>query len=79
MKRKIIVTGIILAIFCTAFLSVAVATFLLVDWTDEGSQVYPGGTVLRNAAGDVMRVSLGEGDVDCRSLEEVCCGGDFWC
>ena len=38
----------------------------IVDWTDEGSGEYPGGTVLRNAAGDVMRVSLGEGDVDCR-------------
>ena len=37
-----------------------------VDWTDEGSDDYPGGTVLRNAAGEVMRVSLGEGDVDCR-------------
>ena len=37
-----------------------------VDWTDESADVYPGGTVLRNAAGEVMRVSLGEGDVDCR-------------
>ena len=36
------------------------------DWSDEGSGTYPGGTVLRNAAGEVMRVSLGEGDVDCR-------------
>ena len=36
------------------------------DWTDEGCDIYPGGTVLRNAAGEVMRVSLGEGDVDCR-------------
>ena len=37
-----------------------------VEWTDEGADAYPGGTVLRNAAGEVMRVSLGECDVDCR-------------
>ena len=37
-----------------------------VDWTGEGADVYPGGTILRSSAGNVMRVSLGEGDVDCR-------------
>jgi len=50
--------------------AVAIAAFAAVwtaaDWTDDGADVYSGGTVLRNAAGDVMRVSLGEGDVDCR-------------
>ena len=37
-----------------------------VGWTPEGSAAYPGGTVLRDAAGGVLRVSLGPGDVDCR-------------
>ena len=44
----------------------AAAVFLAVGWTDEGCDIYPGGTVLRNSDGNVMRVSLGEGDVDCR-------------
>ena len=42
------------------------ALWWTVEWTDEGADAYPGGTVLRNAAGEVMRVSLGECDVDCR-------------
>ena len=38
-----------------------------VDWrTEPAAEVYPGGTVLCDAAGEVMRVSLGPGDVDCR-------------
>ena len=38
----------------------------LVDWDEAPSTAYPGGTVLRDAAGEVMRVALGPGDVDCR-------------
>ncbi|MGN0853740.1 MAG: transglycosylase domain-containing protein [Kiritimatiellia bacterium] len=38
----------------------------VVDWTPAGSDVYPGGVVLRDAAGRVLRVSLGANDVDCR-------------
>ena len=43
----------------------AVSWFVL-DWTDEGAERYPGGIVLRDSAGNVLRVSLGPGDVDCR-------------
>ncbi len=32
----------------------------------DESEVYPGGTIMRDAAGKVLRVSLGPGDVDCR-------------
>ena len=42
------------------------ASSLLIDWTDSGADDYAGGTVLRDAAGRVMRVSLGPGDTDCR-------------
>jgi len=42
-----------------------------IDWPDDGADVYPGGIVLRDAAGDVLRVSLGEGDVDCRPYYEA--------
>ena len=42
------------------------ACWLLIDWTDVDSDEYPGGIVLRDSAGRVMRVSLGENDVDCR-------------
>ena len=41
-------------------------SFLLIDWSDEGCDEYAGGVVLRDSVGEVMRVSLGEGDVDCR-------------
>ena len=43
-----------------------VLSWLLVDWTDEGSDRYAGGVILRDDAGNVLRVSLGAGDVDCR-------------
>ena len=43
-----------------------VLSWLLVDWTDEGTDRYPGGTVVRDNAGNVLRVSLGAGEVDCR-------------
>ena len=43
----------------------AVSLFAI-DWTDARVGEYPGGVVVRNSAGEVMRVSLGPGDVDCR-------------
>ena len=49
-----------------AGISTFAALWWTIDWTDAGSDVYPGGVVLRDAAGEVLRVSLGEGDVDCR-------------
>ena len=42
------------------------ASWLAIDWDETGSEEYPGGVVLRDSAGDVLRVSLGPGDVDCR-------------
>lgn len=41
-------------------------SWMLIDPCLEGADLYPGGTVLRDASGRVMRVSLGAGDVDCR-------------
>lgn len=43
-----------------------VVSWCVIDWTPEGSESYPGGVVLRDSAGTVIRVSLGPGDVDCR-------------
>lgn len=56
---------IILAALVSAVVFVAFS-FLLIGWSDAGSDEYAGGVVLRDSSGDVMRVSLGEGDVDCR-------------
>ena len=42
------------------------AAWIGIGWTDEDSDGYAGGVVLRDAGGEVLRVSLGEGDVDCR-------------
>lgn len=41
-------------------------SFVFIAWSDEGTEDFAGGLIIRDAAGDVMRVSLGEGDVDCR-------------
>ena len=41
-------------------------SWCVIDWTEDGAQEYPGGIVLRDKAGNVLRVSLGPGDVDCR-------------
>ena len=46
-------------------------SWFAIDWTEEGSDVYPGGVVLRDATGKVVRVSLGEGDTDCRPYYEA--------
>lgn len=44
----------------------AALSFAFISWNDNGTQDYAGGVILRDAAGGVMRVSLGEGDIDCR-------------
>lgn len=41
-------------------------SWFTIDWSPDGADKYPGGIVLRDDAGSVLRVSLGEGDVDCR-------------
>ena len=41
-------------------------SWALVDPKLGQAGAYPGGTVLRDGAGEVLRVSLGPGDVDCR-------------
>ena len=64
--RKLRVAGRLavgLAVVAAVFV---VASWLFIGWTDEGAEDYPGGIVLRDAAGNVLRVSLGLGDVDCR-------------
>lgn len=43
-----------------------VVSWFAIDWSDARVGEYPGGVVLRDSAGEVMRVSLGPGDVDCR-------------
>ena len=53
------------AAFVAGVVAFAVA-WGMIDWTDEGTNDYPGGVVLRDSSGEVLRVSLGEGDVDCR-------------
>ena len=41
-------------------------SWTFIDWTDEGADRHAGGVILRDDAGNVLRVSLGEGDTDCR-------------
>ena len=63
--QKILKIALIAAL---GVVSVFVAlSFAFISWNDCGSENYAGGLILRDAAGEVMRVSLGEGDVDCRA------------
>ena len=39
---------------------------MAIDWEPQGADEYPGGVVLRDSAGGIVRVTLGRGDVDCR-------------
>ena len=41
-------------------------SFCFIGWSDEGSEDYPGGIVLRDANGEIIRVSLGPDDIDSR-------------
>ena len=68
MKRSF---GIAALVACALAAGLTAAAWFGIDWTDEGANVYPGGLVLRDAAGEVLRVSLGEGDVDCRPYYEA--------
>lgn len=48
----------------------AVSWFVL-EWPEADASSYPGGAVLRDADGNVLRVTLGPGDVDCRPYYEA--------
>ncbi len=67
--RKIAVWS--LATGALAVAAAAVVSWWMIDWSPEGSDVYPGGVVMRDAAGKVLRVALGPGDVDCRPYYEA--------
>lgn len=62
LRKCFLGAGILLSLFIISLL----VSFFLIRWTDDGAHVYPGGIVLRDANGDIMRVSLGDGDVDSR-------------
>ena len=38
------------------------ASWIFIDWSDAGSDAYPGGRIVVDAAGEVLRVSLGAED-----------------
>ena len=51
------------AALAAAFLA---SSWLFIGWSDEGCDVFPGGAVIRDCAGQILRVTLGPGDIDCR-------------
>ena len=68
-RSKIRAGGLLLKTGASAavvFAAALAAAWIGIEWTDEGAEAYAGGVVLRDAGGEVMRVSLGTGDVDCR-------------
>lgn len=44
------------------------ASWFLIDWPRDAAESFPGGVVLRDSTGRILRVGLGEGDVDCRAF-----------
>ena len=62
--KKILFVNIYLVAAFAVFLFLE--SFCLIDWSEEGADEYPGGIVLRDANGEIMRVSLGPGDIDSR-------------
>jgi len=54
-----------------ALMLAAAILWSCVDWEPSGSERYPGGLVLRDDAGSVLRVTLGRDDVDCRPYYEA--------
>ena len=73
MPRRLAILAAVAACAVAAFLC---ASWLLIDWTDEGSDMYPGGRVVVDGSGEVLRVSLGPGDVDCRPFYNA--SADDW-
>ena len=71
MHKNVSAFKIALLVLVAGVTAAFTALWLAIDWTDDGADVYSGGIVLRNAAGDVMRVSLGAGDVDNRPYYEA--------
>ena len=83
LKVSLMAAVVVMALFI-------VLSFTFIGWSEEGTEDYAGGLILRDAAGEVMRVSLGEGDVDCRPYYEAEANdwivkalvasedGDFW-
>ena len=64
MKRKTVLrTTVVIAVLGVAAFGLS---WWLIDPHLENADTYPGGVVLRDNAGTVLRVSLGSGDVDCR-------------
>ena len=58
--------GLALGTVAAAGLLAFAVSWLAIDPHLEEADAYPGGLVLRDAAGRVLRVSLGPGDTDCR-------------
>ena len=60
---------------CTILLSTAVALaaalWFAVDWPEDAAGEYTRGVVLRDSAGETIRVSLGPGDIDRRAYYEA--------
>ena len=60
---------------CTilSFIPVALlaVSWLLINWPEAESRAYPGGVILRDASGQIIRVGLGPGDVDCRPFYQA--------
>ena len=51
-------------------------SWAFIDWDASASDVFPGGITLRDKAGEVLRVTLGKDDVDCRPTYQA--AADDW-
>ena len=67
--RRRICCALSAAVLCAAvFFAVS---WFATGWSDDGAGEYPGGRIVVDSAGEVLRVSLGRGDADCRPYYEA--------
>ena len=65
-KRPLKILLLCLAAFLLFSLIAFSLSWAFIDWDETGAQNYPGGIVLRDSNGEIIRVTLGEDDIDCR-------------
>jgi len=68
MKRILFRAAVVLA---AALLLALLLSWFFIDWDEVPGREYPGGVVLRDSRGDILRVALGKGYVDCRPWYEA--------
>ncbi len=72
--RRIFLWSVALGVGAALFFGAL--SWVFIGWDASGADVFPGGITLRDRAGEVLRVTLGKDDVDCRPTYQA--AADDW-